>query len=138
MFDRSGVPRGDYTLRVVARDPSRPNEMRAIARNRLWLHGDAIFCIVGLINRGLVVKGNNVTIEFKSTGIVQSHLCNLDRSQYFECKYCLITCLARSPFAPTSNMTYPHSTALFSNHLLFLLLFCFVLLCFFLIVSCMN
>ena len=86
MFDRTGIPHGDYTLRVIARDPSRPNERAAIVRNRLWVHGDDIFCVTHLINRGNVVDGNTVTIEFRATGIVESYLCSLDRTEYFECK----------------------------------------------------
>lgn len=87
MFDRTGIPHGDYTLRVIARDPSRPNEDAAIARNRLWVHGDDIFCVTHLLNRGLVVNGNTVTIDFQATGIVTSYLCSVDRTEYFECKF---------------------------------------------------
>lgn len=86
MFERSGIPHGDYTLRVIARDLSRPNEAPAIVRNRLWVHGDDIFCVTHLMNRGNVVNGNDVTVEFQATGIVQSYLCSLDRTEYFECK----------------------------------------------------
>lgn len=86
VFNRSGIPHGDYTLRVIARDPARPNEAAAITRNRLWLHGDDIFCVSRLINRGTVVNGNTVTVEFATTGIVQSHVCSLDRTEYFQCK----------------------------------------------------
>ena len=89
MFDRSGIPHGDYTLRVIARDPLRPNEAPAIARNRLWVHGDDVFCITHLINRGSFVEGNNVTIEFRATGIVESYVCSLDRTDYFECE-CMV------------------------------------------------
>jgi hypothetical protein len=87
VFDRGGIPHGDYTLRVVARDPSRPNEARAIVRNRLWVHGDDIFCVTHLMNRGFVVSGNNLTVEFQATGVVTSYLCSLDRMEYMECEF---------------------------------------------------
>lgn len=86
VFNRSGIPPGDYTLRVIARDPDRPNEAVAITRNRLWMHGDDVFCITGLTNRGVVVDGNSVRIDFDTTGVVQSHRCSLDRAEYFDCK----------------------------------------------------
>ena len=72
---------------MVARDPDRPNEAAAIVRNRLWVHGDDVFCVTRLINRGNVVDGNTVTVEFAATGVVQSYLCSLDRTEYFECEY---------------------------------------------------
>lgn len=86
VFDRTGIPHGDYTLRVIARDPARPNESPAIVRNRLWVHGDDIFCVTHVMNRGLTVNGNNVTIEFQATGIVTHYVCSLDRTEYFPCK----------------------------------------------------
>ena len=90
VFERSGIPHGDYTLRVIARDISRPQEEAAIVRNRLWVHGDNIFCVTHFMNRGYVVDGNNVTVEFQATGIVQSYLCSLDRTEYFECRVSML------------------------------------------------
>lgn len=86
VFDRTGIPHGDYTLRVIARDLDRPNEAPAITRNRLWVHGDDIFCVTRLINRGVTVEGNTFTVDFAATGVVQSYVCSLDRTEYFECK----------------------------------------------------
>ena len=86
MFDRTGIPPGDYTLRVVARDPTRPLEYAAILRNRLWVHGDSTFCATHLINGGTTVDGNTVTVEFRATGVVQDYMCSLDRGEYFPCE----------------------------------------------------
>lgn len=71
---------------MIGRDLARPNERAAIVRNRLWVHGDDIFCVTHLINRGTTVDGNTVTIEFRATGIVQYYVCSLDRGEYFPCK----------------------------------------------------
>ncbi len=91
MFERSGIPHGDYTLRVIARDPARPQDGRAIARNRIWVHGDAIFCVTGTQNRVLTISGNNATIEFYSTGVVNGYKCVLDRLEIiYNCEYCVI------------------------------------------------
>lgn len=79
---------------MIARDPSRPNEAAAIVRNRLWVHGDDIFCVTHLMNRGNMVDGNTVTVEFQATGIVTSYLCSLDRTEYFKCKKCRGGCEA--------------------------------------------
>ena len=86
MFERDGIPPGDYTLRVVARDPSRPRERRAVARNRIWVHGDDEFCVVVLQNRARTIDGNSVTFEFEGTGLTNGYRCILDRTEFVECK----------------------------------------------------
>lgn len=103
VYDRSGIPHGDYTLRVIARDPSRPNEMPAIVRNRLWVHGDNVFCVTHLMNRGIVINGNTVTIEFQTTSAnARSHLCSLDRTAYFECKISYM-CMCSNSWSPLTH-----------------------------------
>lgn len=87
IFERSNIPHGDYTLRVIARDPARPSERRTVIRNRIWVHGDDVFCVTGTQNRALTINGNNATVEFYSTGIVTNFRCVLDRSEIIEnCK----------------------------------------------------
>ncbi len=84
VFEISGIGHGDYTLRVIARDPARPQDGRTVIRNRLWVHGDDVYCIAGLQNRGLTINGNNATVEFYSTGAPSSFACVLDRSEIIE------------------------------------------------------
>ncbi|XP_064395240.1 uncharacterized protein LOC135342430 isoform X2 [Halichondria panicea] len=81
VFERSGIPHGDYTLRVIARDPARPLDGRTIVRNRIWVHGDNVFCVTGSQNRALTINGNNATVEFYSTGVVTGYKCVLDHSE---------------------------------------------------------
>ena len=84
---------GDFTLRVVAVDPlisDRLNpDRRAIARNRLWVHGDDVFCVTHLKNDGVTVNQNTMTIDFYSTGDPTGFLCSFDRGEFFECKFLL-------------------------------------------------
>ena len=83
-YRRTGLPHGDYTLRVIARDPARPQDRRVVIRNRVLVRGDDMFCITGTQNRALTISGNNATVEFYSTGRVTSYKCVLDRSEIIE------------------------------------------------------
>ena len=83
-FFRSGLPPGDYTLRVIARDRARRE--KKVIRNRLWMHGDDVYCIINLINRGWRVEGNRFTVEFNSTGVANGFLCSVDRQGHNPCK----------------------------------------------------
>ena len=80
----------DFTLRVVALDPfisDRNNpDRRALARNRLWVHGDDVFCVALLKNGGVSVNQNTMTIEFYSTGNPTGFLCSFNRGEFFDCK----------------------------------------------------
>ena len=42
-------------------------------------------CTVHLINTGVSVEGDVVTVEFASNGPVQKFSCNLDREDYYDC-----------------------------------------------------
>ena len=86
IYEIDGIPPGDYTLRVVARDPRRPSNEKAILRNRLKMR-DSGACVVYLVNDGLSVDGNTVTVDFRSTGSPgpTGYLCSLDRTRYVEC-----------------------------------------------------
>ncbi len=72
---------------MIARDPARPSERRTVIRNRIWVHGDDVFCVTGTQNRALTINGNNATVEFYSTGVVTGFTCVVDRSEIMEnCK----------------------------------------------------
>ena len=43
-------------------------------------------CTVNLINRGIVVRGDMVSIEFAGTGDASSHTCQIDQQQRRQCK----------------------------------------------------
>lgn len=78
------IPPGHYILRVIAKD--RVRSERNVIRRRIIVGVDISFCTVILINRGVLVQGNNVTLEFGGTGIATAFLCNLDRQELFNCK----------------------------------------------------
>ena len=84
-FEREGVPPGDYVLRIVARDPSNPQD-KTVLRNAVSVPEDDEFCVVGLQNRGLTVVGNSATIEFYNIGVATRFECVLDRDTIEECK----------------------------------------------------
>ena len=99
-YEYTGLRPGDFTLRVVAKDPfvserSNPN-FRAIARNRLWVHGDNVFCVTHLKNDGITVDQNTLTVDFYSTGNPTGFLCSFDRGEFFECKFLLSVSLSLS------------------------------------------
>ena len=72
---------------MIARDPARPLDGRTIVRNRIWVHGDNVFCVTGTQNRALTINGNNATVEFYSTGVVTGYKCVLDHSEIiYNCK----------------------------------------------------
>lgn len=87
MYEMNGIPPGDYTLRIVARDPRRPSDKKAVLRNRLRMRDNGA-CIVHVMNNGLTVEGNTMTIDFLSSGKPgpTGYLCSLDRQAYVECK----------------------------------------------------
>lgn len=102
-----GIPPGDYTLRVVARNP--PRGERKVIRNRLWMHGDDVYCITSLVNRGWRVDGNTFTVEFASTGIATGFDCVLDRLHSRNCELDLCVC-ASVPLHIVYRYTYTACT----------------------------
>ncbi len=74
------IPPGDYTLRIVAR---RPSKEKAILRNKLRIRDNGA-CIIHSISNGLRVTENRV---FLSTGKPGPIGYLLDRKQFVECKY---------------------------------------------------
>jgi hypothetical protein len=68
-YRRTGIPTGDFTLRVIAYDPLR--EDKAVIRSRLWVHStdpDDLYCIMYLLNRGWSVSGTTFSVDFTGTG----------------------------------------------------------------------
>ena len=47
---------------------------------------DSTSCSVHMINEGLSVSGRNVSIPFIGTGPVESYFCNVDDSDFTQCK----------------------------------------------------
>ena len=93
VYNVSGIPPGDYTLRVIAYDPLR-GEDRAVIRNRLWVHSsDPIdqYCIMYLKNRGWGVSGNTFSVDFTGTGEASGpnaeFECSVDRQPHEPCEY---------------------------------------------------
>ena len=90
-YRRTGIPHGDYTLRVIATNPL-TNETKVI-RNRLWVHSEDAndpYCITYLINRGWRVEGRNFTVEFTATGVATGFKCSLDKKGHHDCKDIII------------------------------------------------
>ena len=83
----SGIPPGDYTLRIIATDPRRPSDKKAILRNKLRIRDNGA-CMIHTISNGLRVTENRMTIDFLSTGQPgpTGYLCSLDRTRFIECK----------------------------------------------------
>lgn len=86
IYEIDGISPGDYTLRVVARDPRRPSSEKAVLRSRIRMRSNGA-CVVHLVNDGLRVEGNTVIVDFDSTGNVEptGYLCSLDRARFVEC-----------------------------------------------------
>lgn len=74
---------GRYVLKVVARNNVPDIEL---IRRGFDISGDPIFCTVHLINNGVTVSANNVTVQFAGSGPAQGYKCRLDRNNYYECK----------------------------------------------------
>ena len=86
-----GISPGDYTLRIVARDPRRPSSEKAVLRSRIKMRSSDV-CVVHLVNDGITVEGNTVIVDFLTTGNVEptGYLCSLDRARFVECKYTIL------------------------------------------------
>ena len=70
---------------MIARSTS-GRAARKILKSIVYVPEDSESCRPHLINRGLNVKGNNVTLEFASTGSPGSFECILDRVYGGACK----------------------------------------------------
>lgn len=91
MYNRSGIPHGDYTLRVIAYDPIRGD--RQVIRSRLWVHSDDVndpYCILYLTNRGWRVVNGMFIVDFAGTGEASkpdaAFECSLDRNTPVPCE----------------------------------------------------
>ena len=90
-YNETGMPHGDYTLRVIATDPIRGD--RQVIRSRLWVHSDDAndpFCILYLRNRGWRVVKDVFVVEFAGTGLASradaAFECILDRTTPVPCE----------------------------------------------------
>ena len=98
-FSRANVPPGRYVLRIEAKDLS-TGEKNVMA-TEIKLDGSEDHCTAYLINRGLRVEGQTLTVEFTSTGQFDGFMCILNRRTSL-CKFstensftyrCLLTTL---------------------------------------------
>ena len=62
-------------------------------------------CTVNLINRGIVVRGNTVSIQFAANGDATSHTCRIDRQQTRRCKSVSIAMASARELIPSSTHT---------------------------------
>jgi hypothetical protein len=89
-YRRTGIPPGDYTLRVIAYDPVRGD--KKVIRNRLWVQSDDpnnAYCITYLKNRGWRVVNGTFIVEFTATGVASGadaeFECALNRNKPVPC-----------------------------------------------------
>ena len=61
-------------------------EDRAIVSRQFQVHSDPDYCTMHLINEGVTVTGNNVTIEFAVVGPAEGVTCQLDNQPQFSCE----------------------------------------------------
>ena len=73
-----------YNMRVVAVNT---REDRAIVSRRFQVHSDPDYCTMHLVNEGVTVTGNNVTVEFAVVGPAEGVTCQLDSQPLFSCEY---------------------------------------------------
>ena len=90
-YRRTGIPPGDYTLRVIAYDPVRGD--KKVIRNRLWVQSDDpnnAYCITYLKNRGWRVVNGTFIVEFTATGVASradaEFECALNRNKPVPCE----------------------------------------------------
>lgn len=83
----SGLAPRRYELRVSAVN-NRTDEAKR--RRRFEISDDPTYCTTHLINDGVTINGDNVTVEFAGIGSAASHLCKLDRNDPFICKSLII------------------------------------------------
>ena len=78
----SNLDPGTYTFRVKAQNQGPDREL---LRRSFEITDDPKRCTVHLINTGVSVEGDVVTVEFAGNGAVQKFSCNLDREDYYDC-----------------------------------------------------
>ena len=83
----SNLDPGAYTFRVEAKNRVPDREL---LRRSFEVTDDHKRCTVHLINTGVSVEGDVVTVEFASNGPVQKFSCNLDRGDYYDCMLIII------------------------------------------------
>ena len=70
-------------MRVVAVNT---REDRAIVSRQFQVHSDPDYCTMHLVNDGVTVANDNVTIEFAVVGPAEGVTCQLDGQPPFSCE----------------------------------------------------
>ena len=83
-FSRPNVPPGKYVLRIEAKDLS--SGEKNVMTTVIELDASEDHCTTHLINRGLRVEGQTLTVEFTSTGQFDGFTCILNRRMSL-CKF---------------------------------------------------
>ena len=73
-----------YTLRVIATN-RRPD--KEFIKRRFEITDDLERCSLHLINDGVSISDDTVTVQFASQGRVDRYNCHLDKTDYYECKH---------------------------------------------------
>ena len=80
----SSLVPGVYTLRVVATNRHPDKEF---IKRRFEVTTDAERCTLHLINDGVTVTGDSARVEFTGRGPVKDYRCQLDKMEFYECKF---------------------------------------------------
>ena len=76
-----------YRVRIVVTDDL---EQTGVRRKRIVIPDfdtDENICSVHLINSGVVVTGNDVTVSFREIGVTTGFMCRLDNEERETCKF---------------------------------------------------
>ena len=79
----TGLTPGVYRLKIVA---SASGYNRLVMRRRVVIPRDPNYCTANLIDDGVVVKGNTLTVHFRGVGPVTGFQCSVDRQTKFSCE----------------------------------------------------
>ena len=80
----TGLAWGVYRPRIVA---SASGFNRSVIRRRVVIPRDSNYCTVNLINDGVVVSGNNLTVHFRGVGPATGFRCFVNRRTRFSCEH---------------------------------------------------
>ena len=91
-FTFSGLSPAIYRVRIVVTDDL---GQTGVQRKRIVVPDFAIMkniCSVNLINSGVVVTGNDVTLSFREIGVTTGFMCRLDDEDREDCKSVKLCC----------------------------------------------
>ena len=80
----TGLAWGVYRLKIVA---SASGYNRSVIRRRVVIPRDSNYCTINLINDGVVVSGNNLTVHFRGVGPATGFRCFVNRRTRFSCEH---------------------------------------------------